>query len=76
MFQNGRACACQRAVERLNFAHARANAQVDVTTEDDGRPLEGWGVRAVIGGSSQATFGDGNYGGLAYGAPPPRPRAH
>jgi hypothetical protein len=39
---------------------------VDVTTEDTGAPLEGNGVRAVIGGSSQTIFGDGLYGGIAY----------
>jgi hypothetical protein len=43
------------------------SCQVDVTTEDDGTDLENNGVRVAIGGSSNTVFGDGSYGGIAFG---------
>lgn len=38
-----------------------------MTTEDDGRSLDGNGVRVAIGGASNTVLGGGSYGGIAYG---------
>ncbi len=42
--------------------------QADVTTEDDGQDLTGWGTRAAIGGTSCEVLGPRacGWGGFAY----------